>query len=102
MTSVCPIPRVTRVLLGLEQAFESHAQRCGDRVVAIALHPSDHESLWIVEIWGVPVLAWDEVNRGQLRLLCDAEGVLIQEVHTVDDLLDQWTYHPPHPDAAAN
>jgi hypothetical protein len=98
----CPIPRVARVLLGLEQAFESHAEGCGDRVVAIALHPSDHESLWIVEIWGLPVLAWDDVAPGQLKLLCDAAGVLVPEVHSVDDLLEQWAYFPAHPDASVS
>ena len=95
----CPIARTTRILLGADEAFEAHAQDCGDRVVAIALSPADHDHLLIAEMWGLPVLAWDDVPDGTLRLLCEAEGVLIPQVHTFEDVLDRWTYHLQRPAA---
>lgn len=88
----CPIARVTRVLQGIREALHHHASNCGDHVVGIALHPSDHDDLSIAELWGLPVLAWDEVPAGDLRLLCDASGVLIPELHTFEELLEHWTY----------
>lgn len=95
----CPVARVTRVLLKAAKAFEAHARDCGDRVVAIALHPDDHDELSIAEMWGLPVLAADDVPKGTLRLLCEANGVVIPDVHTVEDLLERWTYHLQRPAA---
>jgi hypothetical protein len=76
--------------LGVRDSIHEHAESCGDRVTAIALHPDDFEELALVEIWGLPVLAWGEIPRGGFRLLCDAEGHLIEQVHTVDELLERW------------
>lgn len=88
----CPIPRVSRVFEGVRQALDRHERECGDRVSAVALHPDDHAHLSIAELWGIPVLAWDAVNPGNLRLLCDANGILILQVQTVDELLEHWAY----------
>jgi hypothetical protein len=89
----CPIERVTRILGGVHAALEDHNRDCGDRIVGIALHPDDHERLSIVELWGLPVLAWDLVEPGRLRLLCDATGTLIPPVDTYEDLIERWSYH---------
>lgn len=75
----------------------SHAANCGDRVLGIALSPDDHRELQIVELWGLPVLAWDEVPAGRYRLLCEATVVLIPDVDTVQELFDRWTYDLPRP-----
>lgn len=88
----CSIARSVRVVAGIRRSLDEHARSCGDRVTGVALHPDDFLYLGLVEIWGLPVLAWDEVTRGGGRLLCDAVGDLIPEVHTVDDLLEHWAY----------
>ena len=93
----CPIARVTRVLEGVRDALDAHARECGDRVLGVALHPDDHDELSIAEMWGLPVLAWEEVPEGTLRLLCEARGVLIPQVDTCQELLDRWNYHLERP-----
>lgn len=47
--------------------MEEHDRTCGDRVTAVALDPSDHEELKLVEVWGLPVLAWTNMDKGLLR-----------------------------------
>lgn len=91
--SPCSIARVVRALDSGRAALDEHARGCGDRVVGVALHPVVHAELSIVELWGLPVLAWEEVTPGQLRLLCDAQGVLVPPVDTCQELLDRWQYH---------
>lgn len=98
----CPSPRAVKILVGLRADIEKHAQACGDRVLAIALSPSDHRQLSIAEIWGLPVLAWAEVDDGKYRLMCEAEGLLIPNVDTVDELLDRWAYDLQRPAASAD
>ena len=44
----------------------------------------------MAELWGLPVLAWTEVEDGRYRLLCEAVGVLIPQLDTAEDLLDYW------------
>jgi hypothetical protein len=88
----CPIGRVTRVVEGVRQALSSHARDCGDRVLGIALHTDDHRELCIAELWGLPVLAWDDMPEGTVRVLCESAGVLIPDVETFKELLDRWTY----------
>jgi hypothetical protein len=89
----CSIARVTRVVEGVRQALSAHARDCGDRVLGIALHPNDHEELCIAELWGLPVLGWDDMPEGKVRVLCERAGVLIPDVETFEELLDRWTYH---------
>ena len=48
-------------------------------------------------MWGLPVLAREQVPPGNLRLLCEALGVLIPEVDTCQALLDRWNYHLERP-----
>lgn len=93
----CPSERIVKILAGVRADLEKHANRCGDRVLAIALSPSDHSELGIAEIWGLPVLAWGEVTDGRYRVLCEAEGVLIPNVETVDELRDRWAYDLQRP-----
>lgn len=93
----CPIARVTRVVQGVRDALDAHARECGDRVLGVALHPDDHDGLSIAEMWGLPVLAWEEVPRDTVRLLCEAGGVLIPEIDTCEELLDRWNYHLERP-----
>jgi len=78
-------------------ALDTHARDCGDRVLGVALHPEDHAELLIVELWGLPVLAWQEVTKGKLRLLCEAHEVLIPPVDTCEELLDRWQHHLERP-----
>jgi hypothetical protein len=93
----CSIARVTRVLGGVSDALDAHARDCGDRVLGVALHPEDHGELSIAEMWGLPVLAWEDVPQGTLRLLCEARDVLIPQVDTCQELLDRWNYHLERP-----
>lgn len=89
--------------MGLRADMAEHDRDCGDRVTAIALSPADHEALCIAEIWGLPVLAWNEMQEGRYRLLCEATGMLIPNVNTVEELLDRWAYaleRPAEEDAA--
>lgn len=85
--------RLARVLEGIRAAVCDHDASCGDPVRGVALSPAEHELLGLAEVWGIPVLAWDDVAAGQFRLLCDRHGVLIPQVDTVDELLERWTYH---------
>lgn len=98
--SSCPIARVTRNLVAIGAALDQHREDCGDRVLGIALNPVDHRELAVAEIWGLPVLAWDDVGAGDFRVLCEANGSLIPQLETFEDLLDYWTYRlqPPPPD----
>lgn len=94
--------RVVRIMEGLRPCFDDHADRCGDRVVAVALSEQDFDELEVAELWGLPVLAWEEVSPGRVKLLCEANGTLIPEVDTVEDLQDIWNYRlqpPPVPEA---
>jgi hypothetical protein len=91
--SSCSVARVALAVDSARAALEEHARDCGDRVVGVALDPRTHAELSIIELWGLPVLAWEEVTRGKLRLLCDAQGVLIPQVDTCEELLDRWQYH---------
>jgi hypothetical protein len=98
--SSCSVTSVVRALDSARAALDEHSRDCGDRVVGVALHPVAHGELAIVELWGLPVLAWEEVSPGKLRLLCDAQGVLIPPVDTCEELLDRWQYHLEGPVAS--
>jgi hypothetical protein len=86
------LERIVRVLLGLQATFDDHAATCGDRVLAIALSDVDWDELGVAEIWGLPVLAWDDIEPGRVKLLCEAEGRLIPPIDTVEDLRELWDY----------
>lgn len=96
---MCPSvnPRVIPIIEGLRKNLDSHALRCGDRILAIALSPEDFDDLQIAELWGIPVLAWDEVPRGRHRLLCEADGILVRNFETFEELAEMWEYdlQPP-------
>ena len=78
------------------EVLDVHAAGCGDRVLALVLHPADHEAMSIVELWGIPVLGWAAIPEGRLELLCESTGaVLIPPFDTVDDVVDQWEHHHP-------
>jgi hypothetical protein len=94
---LCPIARITRVIAGFADAFDVHARECGDRVVGVALNATDHDELALVELWGLPVLATAEVEQGNSKLLCEAEGVLIPPIETGQDLVDHWRYQLERP-----
>ncbi|MFI4984666.1 MAG: hypothetical protein ACHQAV_01605 [Solirubrobacterales bacterium] len=89
--------RIIRILDGLTESFANHAETCGDWVTAIAFSEADFESLKIAEIWGLPVLAWDEVDPGRVKLLCQRESRLVPPHDTVEDLIESWEYRlqPP-------
>jgi hypothetical protein len=81
------------VVEGIRDAITEHDAECEDVVRGIALSSQDHAELGLAELWGIPVLAWDDVEAGKFRLLCERHGVLIPRVDTVDELLERWTYH---------
>jgi hypothetical protein len=85
--------RLIRVVEGIRVALCDHDASCGDPVRGVALSTEDHDQLRLVEVWGIPVLTWEDVAQGQFRLLCDRHGVLIPQVDTVDEVLERWTYH---------
>jgi hypothetical protein len=85
--------RLARVLEGFRGALREHDRECEDVVRGIALNPENHAELKLAELWGIPVLAWDDVAAEQFRLLCDGHGVLIPRVETAEELLERWTYH---------
>jgi len=89
--SSCPIARITRILTQSRSDLEDHAAGCGDRVLGVGIHPADFDELAIVELWGLPVLAWAKVPQGTMRLLCESWIVLIPEIETYEDVLDHWT-----------
>ena len=92
-----PISRVVRIIDGVRANLEEHGTSCGDRVTGIALHPSDHEELQLVEVWGLPVLAWEDVRRGYCELLCEANCVLTPDIGTFEELKEHWTFALPRP-----
>ncbi len=65
--------------------------------MAIALCEADFENLELVEIWGLPVLAWEEVSAGRVKLLCQRESRLVPPHDTLEDLIESWEYRlqPP-------
>lgn len=93
----CPIARVVRVIDGVRDNIEEHEATCRDRVVGVAVHPRDHEELQIVEVWGLPVLAWDEVAAGRYSLLCEANGILTPDLKTFEELEELWKFGLPPP-----
>ncbi len=68
----CPTERVARIITQVRSSLDEHAATCGDRVLAFALHPTDHETLRIAELWGLPVLAWADVKPGRYTLCVSA------------------------------
>jgi hypothetical protein len=72
--------------------LDGHAEGCDDRVVGIVISNEDFDELEVAYIWGVPVLASDEIERGRLELLCEAHGTLIPPHDTVQDILDHCQY----------
>lgn len=96
-----PRVRATKIIEGVRKDLVAHADTCGDRVLGLALSPADHAQLQLAELWGLPVLAWTEVEDGRYRLLCEAVGTLIPQLDTADELLDYWACHlqpPPQED----
>lgn len=89
--------RIVRVIDGVRANIEKHDETCGDRVTGVALHPSDHDELKLVEVWGLPVLSWGEVEAGRCELLCEAKGVLTPDINTFEELDDHWTFALPRP-----
>jgi hypothetical protein len=84
------------MLTRCREVLDVHAGDCGGRVVAFLLHPEDQDGLAVVELWGIPVLGGDGVDKGRMGLLCEATGVvLIPPFDSVGDLLDRWKYHDP-------
>ena len=75
------------------EVLDLHAEECGDRVLAFVLHPTDHEAMTIVELWGLPVLSSNAVVAGKVRLICEANAVLIPPYENVGDLIDRWAHH---------
>jgi hypothetical protein len=99
---MCPSvnPRAIPIIEGLRKNLDDHAARCGDRILAIALSPEDYADLQLAELWGIPVLSWEEVPRRRHRLLCEADGVLVRNVETFEELAEMWEYDlqpPSHP-----
>lgn len=67
--------------------------------MAIAISEQDFDSLELVEIWGLPVLAWTDLDSGRVKLLCQRESRLLPPHDTVEDLIEAWEYRlqPPPP-----
>ncbi len=97
----CPVARVCRILTQARVDFDSHAATCGDRVLAVGFHPADFDELLIAELWGLPVLAFADVRLGALLLLCEAWAVVIPQIDTYADVVDQWTNHLQRPETGA-
>jgi hypothetical protein len=98
----CPIARIGRLIMRARDVLDQHASECGDRVLAFALNPVDFAAMSVCELWGLAVLEWEEVEKGTLTLLCEADGVLIPQVDTVQELIDRWTYDLKRPDNEAD
>ena len=92
--SRCPVKRVAKLLVHGHGVLDHHGRDCGDRVLAFALNPSDHEALAIVEASGIPVLGWDAVDEGRLKLVCESNSVLIPQYDTVEDIEDSLRRQP--------
>lgn len=80
--------------MGIRQDLEQHRGRCDGQVVGIGVNTFDHERLRIAELDALPVLAWDEVEPGRVRLLCDQCCVLFKDVDGADDLAEHWRDRP--------
>ena len=93
----CPTERVVRIVVQVRCSLDEHAATCGDRVVAVALNPSDHETLRLAELWGLPVLGWAEVAQGRYTLVCERNGVLVPRVDTFEELVEHWAYDLQRP-----
>ncbi len=93
----CPTKRVVLIIEGVQANIEEHAESCGDRVTGVALSPADFDELGLIEVWGLPVLAWEAVEPSRCLLLCEAVGILTPDFETVDELLEHWRFALPRP-----
>jgi len=89
-----PTARAVRVVEGVKAALDDHASKCGDRVQAIALNETDLDELRLVEISGIRIWAWEDVEPGRFKLLCEDRGILVPEFDTFEQLQDHWTFGP--------
>jgi hypothetical protein len=68
------------IVEGARAALTDHTTRCGDEVHALAINSANFDLLDLTELWGIPVLAWDEVPPMRVRLLCESY-VRLEKVH---------------------
>jgi hypothetical protein len=64
------------ILENSRAALEQHASECGDEVHAVLLNPGNFELLGIAELWGILVLACDDVPPKRARIFCERLGRL--------------------------
>lgn len=79
------LERVVRVIEGIASELASHTSRCDKRVQGIALHPSDHAQARLHSVGTLPILALDDIKRGNARLICECDSHLIPDLDGVDD-----------------
>ena len=85
-----PLVRATKIMQGVREDLLAHAGECGDRVLGVALSPTDFDQLQLVELWELPVLSWSKLDPGRYRLLCEADGELVPQFGTVDEMVEYW------------
>jgi hypothetical protein len=95
------VARIGRLIVRAREILEAHQEECGDYVLGFAVHPEYLDALGVVELWGLRVFAWDELEAGRIKVLCESDGVLIPEMQTAQELLDSWAFdlrRPPAPE----
>jgi hypothetical protein len=58
----------------MRMALDSHNARCSEPAHAILLNPIDHGLLGWDELWGLPVVASEDVKIKRIRIECDGEA----------------------------
>ena len=81
-----------KIIEGVRASLDRHDATCGDQVVGVALSLGDQETLCIAEVWGLPVLGSDDIQDGQLEVLCSVNCVLVPPYDTVQDVTDRWKF----------
>lgn len=82
-----PWSRLIALLEALPGYLDHHEGRCAEYIQYLAMHPEDFEGLGVVEIWGIQVVAYEDVTKGTLRVLCDDQGCGVPDIETADELL---------------
>lgn len=92
------LERLAKIVEGLRENLAQHDRDCDDWVSLIALHPDDLDDLKVVEMWGIPVVGWDDVPLGNVRILCEGKGFAVPEYSTFEELQETWKYALPRPE----
>lgn len=66
-------------LIAIRRALDRHNSRCPMEAEAILLHPYDHGLMGYDELWGIQVVADEDVPVKRCRIKCHGSAETIDE-----------------------